>query len=215
MAGYQGSSGEINKHTGISYQPSDLGHLSGEGRRKYELFYRNLCKYREGLAPNLKQKIPDAQMRELALSLLDDTVFDIVQELEDIQSLSERQLLNKRMRVVGHHKSKKLQMNKKQREDIAKCWERPHHLPVLEQEHDKEKAVQERRLAEEVKMTDQEVILELDQIVSNQQTTLSQAAVPFFFVTNNPQDIQVQIHILRFIQKLSQLQDTDMWSGIT
>ena len=205
MADYQGSSGELNKHTGISYQPSDSGQLSGEGRRKYELFYRNLCKYREALAPNLKQKVSDAQMRELALSLLDDTVFDIVQELEDIQSLSERKLLNKRMKTINHHKSKKLQMSKKHKEDIANCREKPHHLPVLKQEQSKEKAVLEKRLAEEVKVTDQEVILELDQIVSNQQTTLSQAAVPFFFVTNNAQDIQVQIHILRFIQKLSQL----------
>lgn len=193
----------------INYGPSDTGKLSGEARGKYELYIKNLWKYREILGFNMKLKMADYQMRELARSLLDDTVFDIVQELEDIQSLSERQLLNKRMKVVGQHKTEKLEMTRKHKEDVAKCRHKPHQLPLLKAEHDKERATLEKRLAEDVKKTDQEVILELDQLVSNQQSTLSQAAVPFFFVTNNTQDIQVQIHILHFIQKLSQLKDAE------
>lgn len=189
----------------ISYQPSDAGHLSKEMRKKCDVFMRNLHKYRDGLPPNLRFKITDEQLKELALSLLDDTVFDIVQELEDIQSLSERQLLNKRMKVVGHHKTLKLQMTKRHKDDVAKNKHKAHNLPLLKSEHDKEKTVLDKKLAEEVKATDQEVILELDQLVSNQQSTLYQAAVPFFFVTNNSQDIQLQMQILRFIQKLSQL----------
>lgn len=194
----------------ISYQPADMGHLSAEARKKFDLFFGNLRKYREGLPPNFKQRTTDTQMKELALSLLDDTVFKIVQELEDIQSLSERQLLNKRMRVVGQHKMQKLQMAKRHKEDVLKTEHRPHTLPLLKMDHDKERAALEKKLADEVKLTDQEVILELDQIVSNQQSTLFQAAVPFFSVTNNAQEIQLQIHILRFILKLSQLQDAGL-----
>ncbi len=193
----------------ITYEPSDTGKLSEESRRKYEVFFRNLCKYREALASNVKLKMQDRDMKELSLSLLDDTVFDIVQELEDIQSLSERQLLNKRMKVVGRHKILKLELSKKHKEEVAKYKQKPHCLPLLKVDHDKKKEELERRLAEEVKATDQEVILELDQLVSNQQSTLFQAAVPFFSVTNNAQDIQLQIHILRFIQKLSQLKDAE------
>lgn len=192
----------------ISYQPADTGHLSAESKQKFTLFFGNLCKYREGLPFKLKQRITDGEMRELALSLLDDTIFDIVQELEDIQSLNERQLLNKRMKVVGHHKTQKLQMVKRHKEEVAKA--KPHTLPLLRMEHDKERVALETKLVEEVKVTDQEVILELDQLVSNQQSTLFQAAVPFFTVTNNAQDIQVQMHILRSIQKLSQLKDTEL-----
>lgn len=206
MASYSFSAGQP-----ISYQPADTGHLSAEARKKFELFFRNLCKYRESLPPNLKQRMTNVQMKELTLSLLeDDTVFDIVQELEDIQSLSERQLLNKRMKVVGNHKMQKLQMAKRHKEDVLKTEHRPHNLPLLKLDHDKERAALEKKLADQVKLTDQEVILELDQIVSNQQSTLFQAAVPFFSVTNNAQEIQVQIHILRFIQKLSQIKDVEM-----
>ncbi len=194
---------------GISYAPSDGGKLSVEARRKYDLFFVNLCKYRDSLQVNIKLKISDSKLKELALSLLDDTVFDIIQELEDIQTLSERKLLNKRMKVVGQHKKMKLEMTKKHKEDVAMCKYKPHYLPLLKIEHDKGKAELEKRLAEEVKTTDQEVILELDQIVSDQQSTLLQAAVPFFSVTNNAQEIQVQIHVLRFIQKLSQLKDAE------
>lgn len=86
---------------------------------------------------------------------------------------------------------------------------KPHTLPLLKAEHDKEKAILEKRLGEEMKATDREVILQLDQIVSDQQSTLYQAAVPFFSVTNDTQEIQVQMHVLRFIQKLSQLKDAE------
>ena len=207
MAHYHQATPPAQENHGINYSPSDTGKMSDEARKKYDLFFTQLCKYRDALPTNLKNRMTISSMKELAMSLLDDTVFDIVQELEDIQSLSERKLLNKRMKVVGQHKMMKLELAKKHKEDIAKCKNKPHYLPLLKKEHDEEKEALEKKLAEKVKMTDQEVILELDQILSDQQSTLFQAAVPFFSVTNNAQEIQVQIHILRFIQKLSQLKD--------
>lgn len=191
----------------ISYDPSDTGKLPEQAQKKYHLFLKSLFKYRDDLPPGLKAKMADYQMRDLARSLLDDTVFDIVQELEDIQSLREKQLLNKRMKVVGQHKMQKLEMSKRHKGEAVRSAQ--HQLPLLKAEQEREKETLGRRLAEEVKATDREVILELDQVVSQQQTTLCQAAVPFFFVTNNTQDIQVQLHILRFIQKLSQLKDAN------
>ena len=193
----------------ISYDPSDTGKLTDHSQKKFHVFYANLCSYRDALSPNLKTKMTDQKMKDLAHSLLDDTVFDIVQELEDIQSLCERRLLHKRMKVVGHHKTMKMEITKKHIEDVARNRHKPHHMPILKTEHDKQKSDLDKKLADELRRTDQEVILELDQIVSDQQSTLFRTAVPFFCVTNSSQDIQVQMHILRFIQKLSQIKDAE------
>ena len=193
----------------ISYGPLDTGRLGEESQRKFRRFYSHLCTYRDAVPQNLRTKMTDQKMRELAHSLLDETVFDIVQELEDIQSLTERELLHKRMKMVGQHKTVKMEMSRRHRDDVARNKHRAHHLPILKVEHDREKAEVDKRLSEELKRTDQEVILELDQVVSDQQSTLFQAKVPFFCVTNSSQEIQVQMHILRFIQKLSQLKEAE------
>jgi hypothetical protein len=42
--------------------------------------------------------------------------------------------------------------------------------------------------------------------VSDQQVTLEKAGVPGFFVTNNPLDVKVQMHLLDFILRLSKHQ---------
>ena len=44
----------------------------------------------------------------IATCLLDGTVFEIVKGLEDIQQLSERNLLNKRMKIVNSQKGSSL-----------------------------------------------------------------------------------------------------------
>lgn len=118
---------------GIDYGPSDTDKLSDPARKRFDVFIKSLHKYRDALSPSLKLKMSDRDMKELAMSLLDDTVFDIVQELEDIQSLTERQLLNKRMKVVGQHKTIKLEMTKRHRDDVTRSerggtGETPGHL---------------------------------------------------------------------------------------
>jgi len=49
-----------------------------------------------------------------------------------------------------------------------------------------------------------EVIRKLDQQVIDQQQFLEKAAVPGFTVTNNPAEIQLQMHLLEFITRLNQ-----------
>lgn len=51
-----------------------------------------------------KSKLTFDILSAIATSLLDGTVFDIVRGLEDIQQLTERNLLNKRMKLVNSHK---------------------------------------------------------------------------------------------------------------
>lgn len=49
------------------------------------------------------------------------------------------------------------------------------------------------------------IILELDQKVMEQQVTLEKAGVPGFHVTNNEADIRLQMYLLDFMLRLSQL----------
>ena len=56
----------------------------------------------------------------------------------------------------------------------------------------------------EIKEFDIGVVLQLDQKVSDQQQTLESAGVPGFYVTNNPMDIKVQMHLLDLIQRLAE-----------
>lgn len=189
----------------IDYGPSDLGKLSEKEAERLDLYYKKLCQYRDTLPANLHTRMPNSELRQLAECLVDGTMFEIVRELEDIQQLSERALLNKRMKVVSAQKAKKVEMAKKHDVELLTCHHRPHNLPLIEAKHEKEKAELDKLLQEELRATDQQIILELDQLVTNQQTTMQQAAVTFFSVSNNPQEIQVQMHVLRFIQKLGQL----------
>ena len=188
---------------GIDFSPSSS--LTDESHYSYEVFYRKLCQYRGQLPSAVHQRITKEVCKELAMSLLDGTVFEIVKELEDIQQLSERALLNKRMKVVSGHKTQKVALSKKHKHEVAACTHKPHNLPLVQGDYEKEKAELDTKLREELRLTDQKVILELDQLVTDQQSTMQQAAVPLFTVTNNAAEIQVQMSVLSFIQKLAQL----------
>lgn len=54
----------------------------------------------------------------------------------------------------------------------------------------------------ELKQADMNLILQLDQLVSDQQSALEKAGVPGFYPTSNPQEIRVQMYLLDFILKL-------------
>ena len=50
---------------------------------------------------------------------------------------------------------------------------------------------------------DQQIIGQLDQLVTEQQSTLSQAAVPCFTVTTDPDKIKLQMSVLSLILQLA------------
>lgn len=50
---------------------------------------------------------------------------------------------------------------------------------------------------------DMELVLHLDQKVRDQQSTLQQAGVPGFYITDNPKEIKIQMFLLDFILRLS------------
>ena len=92
-------------------------------------------------------------------------------------------------------------MTQRHKEELREC--RLHNLSLVKTRHEKEWTDLDTRLNEEIHSADQKIILELDQLVSDQQSTLQQAAVPFFVVSNNGSDIQLQSYLLQFILRLS------------
>ena len=190
--------------TGIEFGPSDRSKLNEQERTRYEHCYRKLKLFREQLPSHLLSKLPSPQLKELATSLVDGTVFEIVRELEDIQKLTERSLLKKRMEVVNRQKSRKVELTKSQHHELLSAEaNKPHTVPLVKKKHETECAELEKQLADEMRSTDKKIILELDQLVADQQSTMQQCAVPMFSVTNSPQEVHLQMHLLRFLQKMS------------
>ena len=194
-----GSTQHGSMSAGIDFAPSTQ---SEEDGHKYDLYYRKLKVFREQLPSNLMSKLSSYQLREMASALLDGTVFAIVTELEEIQKLTERSLFKKRMEVASRHKSQRVELTKRHGQELVEGESKRHTLPLVTSRHETDRAELEKRLEEEMKSTDREVVLELDQVVSDQQSTMQQCALPLFFVTSNPQDVQLQMHLLRFLQKM-------------
>ncbi|CAL1290342.1 unnamed protein product [Larinioides sclopetarius] len=132
------------------------------------------------LPETYQQKMTDSFLSELANSLLDKTVFDIVKNLKDIQVMTENNLLERRMKLIYSHDAIKEKMIERHKEALAnEIRVNPRNAEVL----------RARQIAE----------LE----VSDQQITLEKVGVPGFSVTNKPADVKLQMHLLEFITILS------------
>lgn len=58
---------------------------------------------------------------------------------------------------------------------------------------------------DELHRLDVKIVQDFDNKVLEQQETMSQAGVPNFFATQNPNDLKMQIYVLKMIQKLSKM----------
>jgi hypothetical protein len=58
---------------------------------------------------------------------------------------------------------------------------------------------------EDLKRRDMKIILELDQKTMDQQVMLEKAGVLGFFVTNDPKEVRLQMYLLDFITRLSNM----------
>ena len=63
------------------------------------------------------------------------------------------------------------------------------------------------RHTSELKEADKNLILQLDQLVCDQQSTLEKAGVPGFYSTSNAQEIRMQMYLLEFILTLGKEPD--------
>nr|CAG4637441.1 EOG090X0GJG [Ceriodaphnia reticulata]SVE73265.1 EOG090X0GJG [Ceriodaphnia reticulata] len=133
-----------------------------------------------------QQRMPYELLSGLANCLLNETIFKIVEGLTEIQQVTEKHLLQQRLQLLHRHRAEKEALAKK---------------PVdSNTESEKEQVLANH--STELKQADMNLILQLDQLVVDQQSTLEKAGVPGFYSTSNPQEIRVQMYLLEFILKL-------------
>ncbi|CAI5797556.1 Uncharacterized protein PODLI_1B040006 [Podarcis lilfordi] len=154
------------------------------------------------LGSSSQQRLSYTILSDLAMALIDGTVFEIVQGLLDIQHLMERNLYNQRLKLHNEHRVLKQEMLYKHKEAQQGC--KPHNLPLLKAAQQRELEALEQRIHDEQQMMDEKIVLELDQKVVDQQNTLEKAGVSGFYITTNPQELTLQMNLLELIRKLQQ-----------
>ncbi|XP_057688361.1 protein DGCR6 [Corythoichthys intestinalis] len=154
------------------------------------------------LPSSFQQRLSYNTLGDLALALIDGTVYEIVQGLLDIQHLTERNLYSQRQKLHCEHQALKQDIARKHKESLQSC--KSHNLALLRSNQQAEQEALEIRVREEQRMMDKKIVSEIDQKVTDQQNTLEKAGVPGFFITSNPQELTMQMNLLELILKLQQ-----------
>ncbi|XP_071114435.1 protein DGCR6-like [Haliotis cracherodii] len=186
-------------------QSNDDQSLKELRQKNHYLLNSELQSMARELPMKFQQRLPYDLLSGLANALLDGTVFEIVRSLEEVQHLEEKSLFNQRSKLNSEHKAQRHEMQKKHKEMIQSCQTKPHNLPLVQSQIEREWETMTKRCDEELKKKDMKVILDLDQKVMDQQVMLEKAGVPGFFVTNNRQEIRLQMYLLEFILRLSRM----------
>ncbi|XP_046553696.1 protein DGCR6-like [Haliotis rubra] len=186
-------------------QSSDDQSLKEQRQKNHYLLNSELQSMARELPMKFQQRLPYDLLSGLANALLDGTVFEIVRSLEEVQHLEEKSLFNQRSKLNSEHKAQRHEMQKKHKEMLQSCQTKPHNLPLVQSQIQRELETMTKRCDEELKKKDMKVILDLDQKVMDQQVMLEKAGVPGFFVTNNRQEIRLQMYLLEFILRLSRM----------
>ncbi|KAL1456559.1 hypothetical protein WDU94_001280 [Cyamophila willieti] len=144
----------------------------------------------EELPEKFQDKITVDMLQTLSSLLLGDTVFRIVQHLMDIQHVTEQHLYEKRNALLKTHELKMQELDLKTDLSFSqRVLERTRLMEIHK---------------EEVTSLDQDIVNELDEKLSEQQSVLDLTGVPGFEVTKDPMKIQLQVRILDMILRLSQ-----------
>ncbi|XP_043276797.1 gonadal protein gdl [Venturia canescens] len=143
------------------------------------------------LPPKYQMRLPYELLSGLANSLLNDTIFQIVKGLMEIQHVTEKHLFQQRLQLINQQKIEVQEALSAFGTDEEKAMT----TLILQDKH-----------KSQLKQTDMKLVLQLDQKVSDQQSILEKAGVPGFYVTNNPMEIQVQMRLCDFIIRLSKME---------
>lgn len=186
-----------------TYTPTPIVDTEKAARQNRQyLLLTELQEMSRDIPLKFQQRIPCSLLNSLANSLLDQTVFEIVLHLQEIQQMTERKLMEQRQNLHKSLKSQRLELQKKHEDDRAACEARPCNLPIVNRKIKEEMEALEARVKEEVQKMDERIVLELDNCVSDQQSTLEKAGVPGFYQTTNPLDVRLQMYLLQFIHKM-------------
>ncbi|KAL5010397.1 hypothetical protein ScPMuIL_012702 [Solemya velum] len=175
-------------------------------QKQHYFFQSELQSMARELPGKYQQRLPYDLLSGLASALLDGTVFAITKSLQEVQQLEERNLSSQRIKMANEHKAQKHEMQKKHKEMLLSCQNKPHNRHLVEAQVKREQEAIETRCDEEIRKKDMKIIMELDQKVMDQQVVLERAGVPGFFVTNNKQDLTLQKYLLEFIVRLSSME---------
>jgi len=135
------------------------------------------------LPTKYQQRIPYDLLAELAASLAQGQIFEIVKMLTEVQQATEKHLFQQRLQSINRQQQEKQTL-------------------VARNASEAEMAAKEARMKEDRQQEDMRLVTQLDQKVSDQQVTLERAGVPGFYVTNNPTEVQVQMYLLEFIVRI-------------
>nr|XP_046242793.1 protein DGCR6 [Scatophagus argus] len=181
------------------------GVTGGDSSKQQERHYYLLSELQtlvKDLPSSFQQRLSYNTLSDLALALIDGTVYEIVQGLLDIQHLTEKNLYNQRQKLHCEHQALKQDLVRKHKDALQSC--KSHNLALLKSNHQSELDALEIRVREEQKMMDKKIVAEMDQKVIDQQNTLEKAGVPGFYITTNPQELTMQMNLLELILKLQQ-----------
>ncbi|XP_055598429.1 gonadal protein gdl-like [Uranotaenia lowii] len=159
-------------------------------QKKLYFLLEQLKKMHNTLPEQYQLRISYELLAGLANSLLNDTIFEIVKGLMEIQHVTEKHLMQVREKVENDHQLEVQQWESK----IQDPEELSHIIALMKIKHTKN-----------LKETDMKLVLHLDQKVKDQQSTLEKAGVPGFYVTDNPKEIKIQMYLLDFILRLGRL----------
>ncbi|XP_012261817.1 gonadal protein gdl [Athalia rosae] len=160
-------------------------------QRKLYFLVEQLQQMASELPSKYQMRLPYELLSGLANSLLNDTIFEIVKGLMEIQHVTEKHLFQQRLQLLNQQK--------------IEIQEGLSSLALDEEKRIATKLALQKRHKDELRQTDMKLVLQLDQKVSDQQGILEKAGVPGFYVTNNPTEIQVQMRLCDFIIRLSKM----------
>ncbi|GFN89870.1 digeorge syndrome critical region gene 6 [Plakobranchus ocellatus] len=105
------------------------------------------------LPGKFQQRLPYDLLSALANALLDDTAFEIVKGLEEVQHLEEKSLWAQRMKLVNDHKSQRHELSKKHKALLMENQNKPHNLPLIEAQVERERELPVCITVDELKCT--------------------------------------------------------------
>ncbi|XP_050734375.1 protein DGCR6-like [Eriocheir sinensis] len=178
----------------------EISNSSDTQERLYKMLEK-LQNLARDIPPKFQQRLPYDLLSSLANCLLDNTSFEIMQELAELQHMTEKILHKQHAQMINKHKTERDNLIKCHKEELtaAERQGKTHVLSRLPRLHQDQLAELNTRHAQETDNTHLFIQNVLDQKVEEQQSTLQQARVPGFHVTSNPMEIKVQMYIMGFI----------------
>ncbi|ELU18223.1 hypothetical protein CAPTEDRAFT_171486 [Capitella teleta] len=191
-----------------SVEPSVLASVKEELARKEEqqkkhyFYLSELQNMAQEMPAKYQQRLPYDLLNSLAGAVIDGTVFEIVRSLKEVQLLEERNLSTQRMKILSDQKAQKQELQKKHRDALQQCPGRTTNVPFIKDKCRVEMQAFEARCEDALRRKDMKSVSDLDQQLSQQQSTLERAGVPGFHVTNDSTEIRLQMYLLDFISRL-------------